>query len=100
MPFYGIVSLLKGIVTGPDITEISPSGDTVHYVGRVGGFTSQGVGLRTKLYNVLDLPPRIPKEVKVIEGERGILVKEFRVEWDVPKLSGKIPRLREQLGGR
>lgn len=77
--------MLKGLITGPDITEISPTGDTVHYVGRVGGVTKAGVEFRTKLFNVLDLPPRMAKNVKVEEGERGVVFKEFRVEWDVPK---------------
>lgn len=86
LPLYGIVSLIKGVVTGPDITDIQVVGDNIHYVGRVGGLTKAGVEIRTRIFNVLDLPPRMPRNLTATEAERGPVVKEYRVEWDVPKL--------------
>jgi len=91
---YITKTLAKTLLAGPDITEIEPAGLLrTHYVAKITGLTEQGVKLRTILFNLADMPPRIPKELKLTKAEKGLILKTYRVEWDVDPT--KMPRRGE-----
>lgn len=80
-----ILGALKGMVSGLDITDVQPRGDVVHYTARSGGVTKAGTRIRAILDQIINLPPRLPDNLTLTEGERGPIAKEYRVEWDVPR---------------
>jgi hypothetical protein len=74
---------LKALLGAPDVVSIEPGLTTTHYEAKMTGITEKGIKTRVILYNLGDVPPRIPRNIRVTPAEKGFILKTFKVEWDV-----------------
>ena len=93
MAFAAIKRMLKG----PDIVSVDRVGDTTKYVARTSGITDKGVRIRTKISKIFDLPPKIPRDIRVERLEEGLIFKTYKVEYEVPIRRGKIRNIKEKI---
>jgi len=78
-----LTAIIKALLGAPDITNIQPGLTTTHYEGKMTALSEKGAKLRVIMYNLGDVPPRIPRNIRITPAERGFILKTFKVEWDV-----------------
>lgn len=82
---------LSAVTKGPDVTDLEPRGDLIHYKAKIDGFTKTGAELRVRAFSIWDLPPKRAENVTLTAVRRGAFIKEYLAEYDV-----KAPRTVEE----
>jgi len=81
-----VLGHIVGAILGMDLISTRVGTDKVTYVYRTCGLLAQEriQKLKAKLMSILGLPSDLPIDIRVNPEKRGILVKSYIVEVDVP----------------
>ncbi|MEM2618754.1 MAG: hypothetical protein QW356_04635 [Candidatus Hadarchaeales archaeon] len=82
---------LKNLLAGVEFTGMTPGPETTTYEAKVKGLTEPGIRARVVLNSLMDFPPRVPKNIRIDRAEKGLILKEHKVTWDV-RTGMKLPR--------
>lgn len=89
---------LKSLLMGVEFVDMTPGPTTTKYKAKMTGAVEPIVRARVVVNSILDLPPRIPTNLRVEKGEKGAVLKDFKIHWDVRAgMRSEIPKPRELI---
>ena len=92
------LAMVRQIITGVEYVGMEIGATTTRYEGKLTGIVDPLVRARVMVNSLADLPPRIPKNIQITKGERGVVLKDYKVKWDVEVgMPKEIPRPRELI---